>query len=322
MFNITKNLFLPTEENENLPIFLSSFAATLLGVLAAVLILSPVSMRQYQLAELLGGPTFTPSDIIRLVNADRAQNGLGTLRENDLLDAAAATKAADMSLKNYFAHVSPDGTTPWDFIHNTGYKYMAAGENLAIDFTSANSAEEAFMASPTHRANILNKLYTEMGVAVLSGTHENSPSIFVVQYFGKPAVPATQSPKITNLTGAAALIKIPAPPAKTLPGSPQTEVLGAESAAKPTKDATAAPVVVSENSLNVPVRAAGYAIVLFLLIALALTLLRFGALPFGVLARTIALVIIFGYVATHNVVRVESSQITPISFSIVAHAAK
>lgn len=319
MLTITKNLFLPTEENENIPIFLSSFAATLLGVLAAVLILSPVGMRQYQLAQLLGGPTFSPADIVRLVNADRALNGLGSLRENDFLDQAAATKAADMSLKNYFAHVSPDGTTPWDFIRSTGYKYMAAGENLAIDFTSSEATEEAFMASPTHRANILNKLYTEVGVAVLSGTHENSPSIFVVQYFGKPAVPAVQSPKITNLTDAATLVKIPAPPAKTLPGSPQTEVLGAESAAKPTNDKA---VPVSENSLNVPVRAAGYAVILFLLVALALTLLRLGALPFGVLARTIALVFIFGYIATHDVVKVESSQITPISFSTVAHAAK
>jgi len=318
MLTIARNLFLPTEENENLPIFLSSFAATLLGVLASVLILSPVSIRQYQLAQLLGGPTFTPTDIIRLVNSDRAESGLGTLRENDLLDQAAAAKALDMVQKDYFAHTSPDGKTPWDFIHSAGYKYTAAGENLAMDFTSAESAEKALMASPTHRANILNKLYTEMGVAVLSGNYGDRPSIFVVQYFGKPAVQLVQSPKIKTLSGVESLVKIPASPAKNISGAPKTEVLGVENSVKPTNVADIAAV----NSINVPVRVAGFAVVFFLLVALALTLLRLRAMPFGVLARTLALVLIFGYVATHDVVKIESPSITPISFSTVANAAR
>lgn len=321
MLKTTKNLFLPTEENEGLPIFLSSFAATLLGVLASVLILSPAGIRQHQLAQLLGGPTFAPADIIRLVNADRASNSLGSLRENDLLDQAAATKAADMLQKDYFAHNSPDGKTPWDFIHGTGYKYTAAGENLAMDFVSASSVEEALMASPTHRANILNKLYTEVGVAVLSGDYQNRPSIFVVQYFGKPSVQTVQSPKIKDLSAAGTLIK-PAPPVTPPPAETiKTEVLGAQNSAKPAVEAAPLPDL-SKNSFNVPVRAMGFLVVLFLLVATALALLRLHALPFGVLARTLALVIIFGYIATHDVVKIESPAITPISFSTVANAAR
>lgn len=318
MFTLTKNLFLPTDENENLPVFLSSFSATLLGVLAAVLILSPVSFRQHQLAQLLGGPTFAPADVIRLANTDRSENGLGSLRENDLLDQAAAVKAADMIQKNYFAHVSPDGKNPWDFIKAEGYKYAAAGENLAIDFTSAESAEKAFMASPTHRANILNKLYTEMGVAVISGVYENRPSIFVVQYFGKPAVQSTQSPKIKGLSGAGSLVKPLPPPAKQ-PPLPKTAVLGTENITKP---AEIEPVYIPENSLTLPVQATGFLVVLFLLVAVALSLIRLRALPFGVLARTAALVLIFSYIATHDVVKVENASITPISFSTVAEASR
>ncbi len=318
MLTITKNLFTPTEENENLPVFLSAFAATLFGVLAAFLILSPATIRQYQLAQLLGGPTFAPADVIRLVNADRAENNLGSLRENDLLDQAASAKAADMSAKNYFAHVNPDGLTPWDFIHSTGYKYTAAGENLAVDFMSAESTEKALMASPTHRANILNKLYTEVGVAVVSGNYENHPSIFIVQYFGKPAAGAVQSPKVTNLSGAVSLAKLPITPAKqTVLPNAKTEVLGTENSVKP-----ADTPVVPESSMNVPFRVTGFLIIFFLLVALAMALLRMGALPFGVLARTFALILIFGYIATHDVVKVEGANITPVSFSTVVPAAR
>ncbi len=301
-----KNLFLPTENNGNSPILLSYFSFALLSVLAVVLVLSPATMRVRELAQLLGGPTFESADVIRLVNASRTDAGLRTLRENELLSIAAKTKAEDMAAKNYFAHNSPDGKTPWDFIRKTGYKYTAAGENLAMDFTSAQDAENAFMNSPTHRANILNTLYTEIGVSVTQDSYNGRPSIFVVQYFGKPTNQTVQAPKITAIPGAQELAKLPVATAKTPITAKAPAVLGTETLPD------------TEPTVDTSVRLLSFIVILFLLITLALTILRVGALPFEALARTLVLVIIFGYIATHSVVVKEAAQITPVSFSTVA----
>ena len=98
------------------------------------------------------------SEIITLHNNARANQGLDALQSNGLLSQAAQAKANDMLAHDYFAHTSPSGQTPWQWITNTGYDYEYAGENLAIDFYTAQSLQEAWMNSPTHRANIMNKL--------------------------------------------------------------------------------------------------------------------------------------------------------------------
>ena len=68
-----------------------------------------------------------------------------------------------MFSKNYWAHFAPDGSTsPWDFIHQSGYNYIFAGENLAKGFTDANSVVAAWMNSPSHRENILSNKYKDV----------------------------------------------------------------------------------------------------------------------------------------------------------------
>lgn len=311
MFNRIKNFFLPTAENSGLPILLSSFSLTLLGVLAAFLILSPVTIRERQLAQLLGGPTFEKADVIRLVNSARVEAGLQPLKENDILDIAAKAKAEDMGENEYFSHNSPSGKTPWDFIKGAGYKYTAAGENLAMDFTTAEAAEKALMASPTHRANILNPLYTEIGVSVVQGTSDGRPAIYLVQHFGRPATKVAQLPKIKDLTAAKEVIKLPTQKTEVPIYKTKTAVLGTET--KPQA------INVSENAFaDVPVRFLGFLVAFLLLTTLAMALLRLGALPFGVMARTFVLILIFGYIATHSVLLKEAAQITPISFSTSA----
>ncbi len=100
------------------------------------------------------------------------------------MDKAAQTKADDMLARGYFSHNTPDGHTPWDFITTSGYNYITAGENLAVNFTQAENVEAAWMNSPGHRANILNKNYQNIGIGISQGTYQGHQAIFVVQMFG------------------------------------------------------------------------------------------------------------------------------------------
>jgi hypothetical protein len=111
-------------------------------------------------------------------------------------------KATDMFAKDYWAHVSPDGTTPWVWIRKAGYNYLYAGENLARGFDTSASVVNAWMNSPEHRANLLSSNYTDIGFAVQSGTLTGTETTLVVQEFGSPynsdgTVTDTQSVSVT-----------------------------------------------------------------------------------------------------------------------------
>ena len=86
--------------------------------------------------------------------------------------------------KGYWAHNAPDGATPWDFIHGEGYRYTYAGENLARDFSYSKDVVDAWMASPSHRDNLMRPEYQEIGFAVVNGTLNGSETTLVVQMFG------------------------------------------------------------------------------------------------------------------------------------------
>jgi hypothetical protein len=126
------------------------------------------------------------SDIVALTNDQRALSGVVQLRSNDRLTAAAQAKASDMAAKGYFAHVGPDGKEPWGWIAGAGYDYQYAGENLAVRFVDSKDVVDAWMASPSHRRNVVKSAYTEIGVGVAQGMYEGRPATYVVQYFGKP----------------------------------------------------------------------------------------------------------------------------------------
>lgn len=132
--------------------------------------------------------------IIGLTNKNRQLNNSPVLLENTKLDSAARNKAKDMLSANYFDHYSPTGKTPWDFIISQGYDYTFAGENLAMDFDTPEGITRAWMNSPTHARNILNPLFTDIGVAVVDGKINGSETTLVVQMFG-----AQQSSIISSL---------------------------------------------------------------------------------------------------------------------------
>lgn len=132
------------------------------------------------------GQEVVASVLIDLTNQTRIAYGETPLVRNQKLENAAAMKAEDMATYQYFAHNSPSGVTPWFWIKKAGYDFLYAGENLAIDFTQSKDVEEAWMKSPTHKANLLNSKFKEIGISTREGMFNGHNTIYVVQMFGSP----------------------------------------------------------------------------------------------------------------------------------------
>lgn len=122
--------------------------------------------------------------LIDLTNIERSFSNANQLTVNPLLEQAAYLKAKDMAQKNYFAHISPEGITPWHWFKEVGYDFIYAGENLAVNFTNSNALHQAWLNSYTHRRNILNKNFKEIGIGIAEGIYKGEKAVFVVQLFG------------------------------------------------------------------------------------------------------------------------------------------
>jgi len=129
-------------------------------------------------------------DLFKLTNDIRAERNLSALRLNPVLTKAARLKADHMFNNDYWAHVAPDGTEPWDFILDAGYDYAFAGENLAKNFGLSSEVVEAWYRSPSHKDNLLSSNYDEVGFAVVNGVLDGYETTLVVQMFGRPRSPA------------------------------------------------------------------------------------------------------------------------------------
>jgi hypothetical protein len=187
-----RKLFIPSKENSYKPILLRKVALVTYTIILAFV---------NTFGGFLGIPqamasSITPSNIIMLTNQERAAVGLNTLNTNAKLSAAATAKANNMFEEQYWDHYGPNGETPWMFITQAGYTYVYAGENLAKGFRTAEGVHEAWMASPTHKENIMSGKYKEIGVAVVEGTLLGKETILVVQMFGNPTT-QTFSPTST-----------------------------------------------------------------------------------------------------------------------------
>jgi len=181
-FSHIHHMFVPSHRN--------NFKARILHVdylLVMVLISMMFSFfTTYNKAGVLGiAQDITVERLLQLTNEIRTQNGLPPLRYNDKLSTAAQNKASDMFTHNYWSHFRP-GRSPWDFIHESGYSYEFAGENLAHGFMLSNDVTNAWMNSSTHAANILRADYNEIGFAVMNGTLQGEETTLVVQMFGTP----------------------------------------------------------------------------------------------------------------------------------------
>ncbi len=161
--------------------------------------------------------SITIDEVVRATNEQRVAAGLKPLSYNEKLADAARRKAANMFEENYWAHVSPSGKSPWVWFQAAGYSYTFAGENLAKDFGDTSRMMSAWMASPTHKDNIVNSKYTEIGLAVVPGSIQGQETMLVVQLFGAagtgavPQVASAATRSITAPTPSSSPIPTPAP---------------------------------------------------------------------------------------------------------------
>jgi uncharacterized protein YkwD len=209
MAHFLKKAFIPYHSNNFHPHLLRAHGLFTFALL--------FSISNYFVFPLLGlnvsrvaASSISTEELVADANQDRAQAGLSKLTLNTKLTAAANAKAQDMFAKQYWSHFGPSGETPWQFIKGAGYEYFYAGENLARNFTKGSDVHAAWMNSPTHRANIMNSNFKDIGLAIVEGKLEGEQTILVVQMFGaiddiKPKTPLAQvqktvtpSPKIVE----------------------------------------------------------------------------------------------------------------------------
>jgi uncharacterized protein YkwD len=147
----------------------------------------------------------TSDGVIFYTNAARQKDNLPPLASNSALTEAAKLRLEDMFAGQYFAHYSPEGKGASQAAEAAGYEYLAIGENLAWgNFDGDAGVVDAWLQSPGHRANILNRGYTEIGVAVKRGLLEGKSAWLAVQIFGLPRS-VCPAPEATLKTRLAAL---------------------------------------------------------------------------------------------------------------------
>ena len=196
-------------------------------LIALIFVKAVFSYSGLQFANLLDGVSiFSKEEIVDQTNTFRKTLGLDELKENPILDLAAVQKLEDMKYNNYFAHTSPGGISPWHWIDVNKYNYSYAGENLAIGFITAKDTVNAWVNSPTHKANLTNSKYQEIGVAVAPAKIENSEGFLVVQLFGTPKPTktlATTTQTNKKITSPSPTVATNSPqPASTLTPTPKT----------------------------------------------------------------------------------------------------
>jgi len=331
-----KKYFIPHEENNYRPHLLhhesvlTVFTFVIILELAFLVQLFVVFDKTKFLASVL------PSVLTELTNEERLDNDVPILKENPLLVQAAKAKAEDMASKGYFAHTSPEGITPWYWLKQAGYSYKSAGENLAINFLDSEDVSRAWMNSPTHRANIVKKEYTEIGIAVANGMYKGRKTVFVAQFFGTPlsATPTTPVPKETKPAVVATNNKpieveenvlVESTPIVTtelaqVSPTPEVQILGEESVATSTQSPVAktnALKALFQNILTSPRESVGYMYGL-------ITVLFLLAMTFGffvrselrhpkTLARGVAMIAFIGILSVVNLKMLDHKTQVPIN---------
>lgn len=125
------------------------------------------------------GATSLELQMVELINQVRAKNGLKPLNVNAKLMGLARLKSQDMADNGYFDHKSPTYGYVFDMLGKAGVRFRGAGENIALAGSVAG-AMNAFMNSPTHRANILMAGWTDVGVGIVPGARD---TLVVTQIF-------------------------------------------------------------------------------------------------------------------------------------------
>ena len=124
-----------------------------------------------QIPQLDSTVTSYETEVIRLVNEIRLENGLNPLTAHWELSRVARYKSQDMADNRYFSHTSPTYGSPFQMIKAFGLSYRTAGENIAMGYSTPQAVVDGWMNSSGHRANILNASYTQIGVGYVAQGH-------------------------------------------------------------------------------------------------------------------------------------------------------
>ena len=121
--------------------------------------------------------------MLNLINNERQSQGLEPLTMNSALSNAARLHSQDMINRNFFNHVNPDGLAPSDRARNAGYNFISLAENICGN-PSIDAGHSSLMGSPSHRTNILNSAYKEVGIGIVDGGPYGK---MITQLFGTQA---------------------------------------------------------------------------------------------------------------------------------------
>lgn len=196
-FERTLHIFVPRSSNNHRAkaLHLSSLSFYIIAILIFQIGLTTIG--KYYPSVLSYATNITIPELLNETNIRRQQNSVAPVALNDQLSDAARRKGADMFAEQYWAHVSPSGKDPWSFISAAGYNFLFAGENLARDFGDSKAVVNAWMNSPTHRDNLVNGRYKDVGFAIVNGKYADHETTLVVQMFGTKAgaQPTVDAPK-------------------------------------------------------------------------------------------------------------------------------
>ena len=128
-------------------------------------------------------PAGAAKEVVRLVNAERAKEGLPALKNNNsALTKAAQKRAKELPLRFNSKHERPDGRAWHTVMKEYNIQYISVGENIAYGHKSAAQVVQAWMDSPGHKKNIMDKDFTHIGV----GIHEENGRLYWSQEFMRP----------------------------------------------------------------------------------------------------------------------------------------
>ncbi|MEI7579642.1 MAG: CAP domain-containing protein [bacterium] len=220
-----KHFFFPTKQN-NYTSWLTNKKA--LSLYALVLFIFNLFFSNS--TTLIAAAEIDYSQLYEMHNQERAKENLQPLTVNTDLIKSATAKAKAMLDSNCWAHYCPPGTSPWTFFDDAGYSYVYAGENLAEGFSNSESIMTAWMNSITHRNNIMNNKFDEIGIGIVHGDYQNiKNNTIIVTHFGSRKVnslPETGDNIAVKSTNTKEIIKIVTPKNQEIINNNQPEIIG------------------------------------------------------------------------------------------------
>lgn len=203
--SIFHEYFIPSERNDHRPKILKPRSLVVITILSTLIKVIVVGYLFFIYPNRAIMSEVVIRKVFELTNQSREEAGLKPLTMNSVLSASAAAKANDMIANDYFAHHSPSGKKPWDWVSRSDYPYILVGENLAMNFATADGVHTALMNSPSHKKNIMNEKYKDLGLAMVSGEIDGKETNVLVELFATTgnsvkAASAVTETKSTSVT--------------------------------------------------------------------------------------------------------------------------